>query len=218
METLSKMMPPHSRSGGEVFRSSFLGGVEGKGPRLVARRPTTSCVGHFLSHREEQAAILSIHSAEQAAKLTQKASIFTSTAPGDVVRRLPLGKIRQLGRLLAIVEKLVHGNFHGAGHFLQRFDRRNCVPVLDAGDVTAKQSRLLLDVPLREVFFLPHGVQSISDNHVGITSYPQERRIEPTLDLNQISRKLSSVVSRRTGGSIRFNHVQITQRALVVFK
>src|SRR6266436_6958040 len=216
METLSKMMPPHSRSGGEVFRSSFLGGVEGKGPRLVARRPTTSRVGHFLSHREEQAAILSIHTAEQAAKLTQKASIFTSTAPGDVVR--PLGKIRQLGRLLAIVEKLVHGNFHGAGQFLQRFDGRDRMTVFNAGDIASKQSRLLLDVPLREVFFLSHGAQSISDNHVAITSYPQERRIEPTLDLNQISRKLSSVVSRRPGGSIRFNHVQITQRALVVFK
>src|SRR6266851_1843121 len=138
METLNKMMPPRSQSGREVFRSSFLGGVEGKETRLVVRRPTTSCVGHFLSHKKEQTTILSIHAAEQAAKLTQKASIFTSTAPGDVVRRLPLGKIRQLGRLLAIVEKLVHGNLQSPGHFLQRFDGRDGMAVFNAGDVATK--------------------------------------------------------------------------------
>src|SRR6266852_5168313 len=170
MQTLSKMMPPHSRSGGEVFRSSILGGVEGKETRLVVRRPTTPCVGHFLSHKQEQTTILSIHAAEQAAKLTQKASIFTSTAPSNVVRRLPLGKIRQLGRLLAIVEKLVHRNFQSPGHFLQRFDGRDGMAVFNAGDIASKQSRLLLDVPLRKLFFLPHGAQSIPDNHVGITS------------------------------------------------
>src|SRR5260221_11302276 len=46
-------------------------------------------------------------------------------------------KGRDFRRGFPVVEKLVHGNFKGAGHFLQRFDARDGVAVLDARDVAA---------------------------------------------------------------------------------
>ena len=51
-----------------------------------------------------------------------------------------------------MVKELVHGNFESAVHFLQRFDARDGVSLLDARDVATQEARALLDVTLREVF------------------------------------------------------------------
>src|SRR2546429_7941768 len=63
-------------------------------------------VSHFLGHVENKVAVPFFHFAQQAAKLVKKACIFTDAAPGDVVRRLALGRIRQLRRLPTRLKKV----------------------------------------------------------------------------------------------------------------
>src|SRR5438309_8949887 len=65
-------------------------------------------VSHFLGHVENKFAVPFFHFAQQAAKLVKKACIFTDAAPGDVVRRLALGKIRQLRRFLTVIRSEEH--------------------------------------------------------------------------------------------------------------
>src|SRR5260370_25684352 len=105
---------------------------------VACPRSTRLCARHFLGHVKYQFAISFFRPGQQTPKLAEIACIFARTTPRDVVRRLPLWQILQLGLLLPIVEKLVHGNFHGAGHFLKRFDGRDRMPVLNSGDVTTK--------------------------------------------------------------------------------
>src|ERR1700687_6143766 len=100
---------------------------------------------HFLCHEQHHSQVTFPHAAEQAAELGKEACFFALAAPYNVVSRLALGKIRQLGRLFAIVEELVHRDFEGAYKFPKRLDSRNCVSVFDTRDVTAKQSRSLFD-------------------------------------------------------------------------
>ena len=148
----------------------------------------TSC-RPFSGPCTEEACDLLLPPCQQTAKLAQKARIFATTAPGDVVRRLALGKIRQFGRLLAIVEKLVHGNFQSPGQFLQRFDGRNRMPVFNAGDVATKQSRPLLDVPLRK-FFSSRMARNRSPITMLVLPPAVIHRISnETLDSNPIGRK-----------------------------
>src|SRR5260370_34053683 len=78
-------------------------------------------VGHFLSHVENELAIPFFHFAQQAAKLVEKACFFTDAAPGDVVRRLALGEIRQLRRFLTVIKELVEWGTASPDDFFQRF-------------------------------------------------------------------------------------------------
>jgi hypothetical protein len=117
-------------------------------PVLDAFASQRLAVGHFLGHVEQEPAVRFFDFAEQPAKTTQITRVFPSTAPGDVVRALPLGKVRKLGRLFAIVEHLVERHFHGASQLLQGLYGGNGVTVLDTRDVTAKQAGALFNVAL----------------------------------------------------------------------
>src|SRR2546429_2788479 len=97
-------------------------------------------MGHLLSHKQNNLAILFVGFAQQTAKVAQKSRLFARTAPNIFIRRLVLRKIRWLGWLITIVEKLIHGNFQCPGHLLQRFNGRNSVAILDAGDIGPEQA------------------------------------------------------------------------------
>ena len=139
----------------------YLAKIKPRPSELVARSWSAGlCARHSLSHVKYQFAISFFCPGQQPPKFAEIPCVFPRTAPGDVIRRLPLWKIRQVGRLLSIVEKLVHWNFHRAGHFLQRFDGRHRMPVLNSGDVTAKQSSPLFNISLGELFFFPSRVSA----------------------------------------------------------
>src|SRR5437016_4934710 len=91
--------------------------------------------------------------------------ILAGTAPSVFYRCLSRRKIRQLGRLLTVVEKLVYRNFQLPGHLLQGFNGGNCVAVLDAGDVAAKQAGTLFDFAFGELLCLTHFAEAITNNH-----------------------------------------------------
>jgi len=125
-------------------------------------------VGHFLGHVENELAIPFFHFAQQAAKLVEKACIFSDAAPHDVVRRLPLGEIRQLRRFLTVIKELIEWALESASEFFQRFDGRYCVAIFDAGNITAKQPRSFFDVALGEFLFFAECAKAVTNNHASI--------------------------------------------------
>src|SRR5882762_7031822 len=125
-------------------------------------------VGHFLGHVENELAITIFHFAQQAAKLVEKACIFTDATPGDVVRRLALGKIRQLRRFLTVIKELIEWALESASQLFQRFDGRDGMTILYAGNVTTKQTRSLFDVALGEFLFFAECAKAVTNNHAGI--------------------------------------------------
>src|SRR5260370_42526982 len=106
-----------------------------------------------LDHVENELARPFCHFAQQAAKHVKKACIFTDAAPGDVVRRLAVGEIRQLRRFLTVIKELIEWALESASEFFQRFDGRDSMTILDAGNVATKQTRSLFDVALGEFLF-----------------------------------------------------------------
>ena len=120
---------------------------------------------HFLSHVQHQLAVAFIEAAEQAAQLGQKTRFLAGTSPGDFCRRAALGEVGQLGGFFPVVEELIEWNLEGAGHFLEGFDGRNRVAIFNPRDVTAKKTGALLDVPLRQFFFLAQIAEAVADNH-----------------------------------------------------
>src|SRR5260370_40926920 len=122
-------------------------------------------VGHFLGHVEDELAIPFFHFAQQAAKLVEKACIFTDAAPGDVVRRLTLGEIRQLRRFLTVIKEVIEWALESASEFFQRFDGRDSMTILNAGNVTTKQTRSLFDVALGEFLLFAECPKAVTDNY-----------------------------------------------------
>src|SRR5712692_11560681 len=106
-----------------------------------------SAKGHLLRHLQKQSAILFVRFAQHTPKLAQKSCVFAGATPGNFVRRFPFEQVRQLRWLLAIVEELIEWDFYSACHLLQRFDGRDGMSILDAGNVGAKQAAALFDVP-----------------------------------------------------------------------
>jgi ATP-dependent Clp protease adapter protein ClpS len=104
--------------------------------------------------------------AQQTTKLIQKSRIFAGASPS--VRRLALGKIRQLGRLFTIVEKLVHGNFQSPRHLLQCFNGGNSVVVFNTADIAPNQAHALFDIALREFLVFAECAKSVAYNYGGI--------------------------------------------------
>src|SRR6266481_8991658 len=125
-------------------------------------------VGHFLGHVEDELAIPFFHFAQQAAKLVEKACIFTDAAPGNIIRRLALGKIRQLRRFLTVIKELIEWALESASELFQRFDGRDGMAVLYAGNVTTKQTRSLFDVALGQFLFFAECAKAVTNNHAGI--------------------------------------------------
>src|SRR5260370_34889898 len=108
-------------------------------------------VGHFLSHVENELAIPFFHFAQQAAKLVEKACFFTDAAPGDVVRRLALGEIRQMRRFLTVIKEVIEWALESPREFFQRFDGRDRMTLLDARNWTAEQDRAPFPFALGEI-------------------------------------------------------------------
>src|SRR6266581_212118 len=103
-------------------------------------------IGHFLGHIQNELAIALFRLAQQAAKLVEKAGFFADAPPGDIVRGLALGKVRQLWRLFTVIEQLIEWHFERPGQLLQCFNRGNGMAILHARNVTPKQAGTLLDV------------------------------------------------------------------------
>jgi hypothetical protein len=121
--------------------------------------------GHFLSHEENELPIALMHTSQQTPELAQDRSILPGTTPGNVGRTLPLGKMGKFRRPLAVIEELIKRHVQRPSHFLQRFDARNGIAVLDTGNVTAKQTRALFNVALRKVLFFAQSAQAVSHDH-----------------------------------------------------
>jgi hypothetical protein len=125
-------------------------------------------VRHLLRHVQNELAVSFFHFAQQAAKLVEKACILSDAAPCDVIRRLPLGKIRQLRRFLTVIKELIEWAFESARKFFQRFNRRYCMAIFNAGNITTKQTCTLFDVALGEFLFLAECAKTVTYNHGGI--------------------------------------------------
>ncbi len=110
-------------------------------------------VGHFLGHVQNELAIPFFHFAQQPAKLVEKACIFTDAPPRDVIGRLALGEIRQLRRFLTVIKELIEWAFESASQLFQRFNGRDSMTILYAGNVATKQAGTLFDVALGEFLF-----------------------------------------------------------------
>src|SRR5260370_16179163 len=119
-------------------------------------------IGHFLVHVKDELAISFFHLAQQAAKLVEKACIFTDAAPGNVIGRLALRKIRQLRRFLTVIKELIEWAFESASQLFQRFDCRDSMTIFHAGKVATKKARTPFDVPLGEVLFFAACAQTVT--------------------------------------------------------
>ena len=135
------------------------------------RKPPDLAVDHLLSHVEQEPPVAFLNATHQPAKLVQKTSLFPGAAPNDVVRAFTLRKSGQLGRFFSVIEELIKWDLQSAGHFLERFDGRNRVAVLDARDIATKKSGALFDIPLGKLLFFAQDAKSVTDNHVGIVPY-----------------------------------------------
>ena len=125
-------------------------------------------VGHFLGHVENELAVTLFDLPQQAAELVEKACIFTDAAPGDVVRRFPLGKIRQLRRFLTVIKELIEWALESTSEFFQRLDGRDSVAIFYAGNVATKQARSFFDVALGEFLIFAECAKAVTNNHAGI--------------------------------------------------
>jgi hypothetical protein len=133
----------HHRTAGSSLTSLYRPAEKGSLSSPLAVR-------HLLGHIEKKPAVAFFDATKKPAETAQITRVFPRAAPRDVIRALPLGKIRQFGRLFTVVEELVERHFHGPRQLLERLDRRNGMPVLDARDVAAKQPGALFDVALRK--------------------------------------------------------------------
>lgn len=106
---------------------------------------------HLLRHVQEQFPVSFVNATQQAPKATEDSPVFPRASPRTLVRPRPLQKIWQRRGLLAVVEKVVHRNFHGSGQLFKRFNGRDRVTVLDARNIAAEQTSALFDVPLRKL-------------------------------------------------------------------
>src|SRR5579864_6888163 len=126
--------------------------------------------GHLLSHVKQEPTVAFFNATHQPAKLAQKTSLFPGAAPNDFVGAFALRKVGKDGWLFSIVEKLIEWDLEGASHFLECFNGRNSVAIFHAGNIAAKQSCALFDVPLGKLFFFAQNAKPIADNHVGIVA------------------------------------------------
>jgi hypothetical protein len=103
--------------------------------------------------------------AQQATKLIEIPGFLTGTPPSDIVGRLSLQEVRQLGRIFALVEELIKWAFQRASQLFQRFDGGDSMAILYARYVATKQTRTLFDVALREFLFFTHCAEALTNNH-----------------------------------------------------
>src|SRR5579885_994187 len=95
-------------------------------------------IRHLLGHVHDQLAVFFLNLAQQTPKLVEKACFLAGAAPRNVVGRLALRQVRQLGRFLTVIKELIKWALERARELLQSLDGWNSVAILDAGDITAK--------------------------------------------------------------------------------
>jgi hypothetical protein len=122
-------------------------------------------VWHLLRHEKNEFPVRLVGFAQNLAKLVEVFGALSSTPPREVVGRFPLEKVWQSGWFLAVVEELIKRAFEGSGHFFERFDGWDGVPVLNARDIATKQAGTLLDVALGELFRLAHFAEAVANYH-----------------------------------------------------
>ena len=110
--------------------------VEESLPTQVGR-PLDSAVGHLLSHVEQEPTVAFFNSTHQPAELAQKTSLFSGTAPNDIVSAFALGKVGESGRFFSVVKELVEWDFESASHLFQCFNGWNSMAVFHARNITA---------------------------------------------------------------------------------
>jgi hypothetical protein len=85
----------------------------------------------------------------------EHSGILAGAPPRDVFSGSALWKVREFGRFLAVIEKLIERDFQGSGELFKGLDRRNRVAVFDARNVAAEQTRALFNVALRKILLFP---------------------------------------------------------------
>jgi len=119
-----------------------LSGARQQAPSNIAKLP----ISHFLGHVKNKLSIAFFRLTQQSAKLVEITGFLAGAAKSDVVRRLPLQEVRQLGRFFAFVEELIEWAFECASQLFQRLDGRDSMTIFYAGDVAAKQTGAFFDV------------------------------------------------------------------------
>src|SRR5690242_11938494 len=122
-------------------------------------------VSHLLRHVQNELAVAFFYFAQQAAKLVEKACIFSYAAPCDVIRRFPLGQVWQLRRLFAVIKELIEWALERARKLFQSFDGRYRMTIFHAGNITTKQTCSLLDVALGEFLLFAECAKTVTYNH-----------------------------------------------------
>jgi len=133
-------------------------------------------VGHFLGHVEQEPTVAIFNAAKELAEAAQITRFFPRAAPRDVIRAFPLGKVRQFGRLFAIVKKLVEGDFHCPRQLFESLDRRDGMAVLDSRDITAKKPSALFNVALGKIFRFTKQSDTLSNYHKNIVTWTSDAR------------------------------------------
>jgi hypothetical protein len=160
---------PQEKKAARTSSAAFLLNLTKDGLASPQRSKTSNlAVGHFLSHVQKKFAISFICLAQQAAELIEKTGFLSDAPPGNVVGRLALGEIRQLRRFLTVIKELIEWALESAGQLFERFDGRDSVAILNAGNITTKQTCTLFDVALGEFFFFAECAKTVTNNHEGI--------------------------------------------------
>ena len=94
--------------------------------------PLDLAVGHLLSHVEQEPTVRFFNLTHQPAELAQKSSLFSGTAPNDIVGALALRKVGEFGRFFSVIEELIEWDFESAGHLFQCFNGWNGMAVFHA--------------------------------------------------------------------------------------
>jgi hypothetical protein len=128
-------------------------------------------IGHFLCHVKKQLPVFFVGLPQKATEFVEETCIFAARAPDNVLTGLALGQVWQLRRLFAVVKELIEWALESASHFLQRLDSRNCMAILDPGNVTPQKAGALFDIALGKFLVLTQCAEAVTDNHAGSVSY-----------------------------------------------
>jgi hypothetical protein len=102
---------------------------------------------------------------------------FAGCSPRDLVRSLPLGKMRRQRMFLSFEEQLIEGNLKRPRKLFEGLDRRVRVPVFHARDVGGSKPCAFVDITLRKLLRFAKGSYAAADEHR--VSIPQESRNGP---------------------------------------
>lgn len=112
---------------------------------------------------EKDGALFLVHLGEVALQLAELGGFLLGVPPKALV--IFANELARLGRLVTLVHDFVQRHVESARPLLERFDGRNGVTVLDAGDVATQKARSFFDVALAEVFFFAKSSESLTDLH-----------------------------------------------------